>query len=74
MDYTKLQFGGLTINQIPKGISQVPFVWNYGGSLIDMNFYGGYFATKVDEKENSVEPELFWVVERVEKNSSCIIY
>jgi len=29
-----------------------------------MNFYGGFFATKFNIEENSVEPELFWVIER----------
>ena len=65
MEYNNIKpFSGLKDNQIPKGISYVPFIWNYLGKEIEMDLYGGFFATKVIESENSVEPELFWVVNR----------
>ncbi len=68
LDYKKNDyFGGLKDNCISQGISMVPFIWNYYGKEYDMNFYGGFFATKIDEKENTVEPELGWVIERKDK-------
>ncbi len=29
-----------------------------------MNFFGGFFAIKVNEKEKLIEPVLGWVIER----------
>jgi len=68
MDYTvNCNFDSLRDNEIPQGISKVPFIWNYLGNKHDMNFYGGFFSTKVIEEESSVEPELCWIVERIQK-------
>jgi len=67
MDYTKNNFFcGLKDNQIPQGISNVPFVWDYCEILHSMSFYGGFISTKVNEEKNTVEPELGWIIERKE--------
>ena len=69
MDYkVNKSFGGLKDNEIPQGISKVPFIWNYFGDKHDLNFYGGFFSTKVNEEEGSVEPELGWVIERLKQD------
>ena len=68
MDYTKKDiYNGIEEDEVTKGISSVPFIWTYFGKKIDMNFYGGFFATKCNLEENSVEPELCWVIERKNK-------
>ncbi len=60
---TKKRFSnGLKDNQVFQGISKVPLTWDYLETLIPMNIFGGFIATKLDEKEGSVEPEFGWLI------------
>jgi hypothetical protein len=55
-------FGQLGLDGIPKQLSKVPFVWNYLGTQIPMNFYGGFIGAHYDKETQTVSPAHFWCV------------
>lgn len=59
-------FGGLKYNNIPNGVATVPFVWNYMGEEINMNFFGGMIGVSQDPKTFAVKAEFGYIVN--EKN------
>jgi len=59
-DNVKSFGGGLTINEFPKGISTVPFIWNYYDKQYPMEFIGGIVGSK--EISGAVKPGFGWAV------------
>ena len=49
-------------NLLPKQISDVPFIWEYFGNRIPMNFYGGFMGAEFNKRECSVRTAYFWSV------------
>jgi len=54
-------FWGNKLNLFPMGISKVPFVWNYLGNKIDMEFVGGVVGASQNEG-GVLRPEFGWAV------------
>lgn len=48
----------------PSGVSKVPFIWDYYGSLHDYEFLAGFFGVSQDENLN-VRPAIGWAVRSV---------
>ena len=70
MDYKKNEkHKGFLIDDVPKGISNAPFIWSYFGQLLQMNFYGGFMMSKVDESKGTVEADFVWVIERLKEDN-----
>jgi len=56
------QYEKITTHDIPKQISEVPFVWNYFGEEIGMVFYGGFLGAEFDKETSTLKPTYFWSV------------
>ena len=50
----------LKLDNFPKGISKVPFLWKYGELEIDMQFISGLIGIKEDD--NVLKTKINWVV------------
>ena len=55
-------FGGITLSDFPKGISQVPFVWKYYGTNYPMEFIGGVVGVKQRPSDGAVRSAFGWGV------------
>lgn len=55
-------FGGISPSDYPIGISNVPFVWDYYGTIYDMDFLGGFVGSSQDSESLAVRPVLGWAV------------
>lgn len=53
---------GPGINNFPLGMTKVPFVWDYLGTRIDMNFAGGFVGIAQDPETLAVSPAIGWTV------------
>lgn len=51
---------GVPQTAVPVGLSKTPFVWQYFGKEIKMNFYGGFVGAKFED--GYVSPVLGWAV------------
>jgi uncharacterized protein DUF4419 len=49
-------------SKIPAGLSQVPFVWNYLGTKLPMQFVGGFVGVAQDDATLAVRPAVGWAV------------
>jgi len=58
---SKERFWGNKPNLFPMGISKVPFVWEYLGNKIDMEFVGGVVGASQNEG-GVLRPEFGWAV------------
>jgi len=62
MGRNKFQERSMTTDQIPKQISEVPFIWQYLGEEIPMKFHGGFMEAEYDKEKFLVKPAYFWSV------------
>lgn len=53
---------GLTYDSFPSAVAKVPFVWNFFGTEINMNFMGGMTGVSQNPKTMAVKPEFSWIV------------
>lgn len=56
-------------DDFPRGMSSVPFVWNYFDTEYDMMFLAGFLGISQDEDSKTLEPEIGWVVYELPKES-----
>jgi len=56
------QFYEIVSGDIPKQISQVPFIWEYYGEEIPMTFCAGFLGAEFDKETGTVKPAHFWSV------------
>lgn len=54
--------GGPTLDKFPRGLSKVPFIWNYYNQELPYNLFGGFVGVKQDEATRGLEPVLGWGV------------
>jgi hypothetical protein len=47
---------------IPAGLSRVPFVWDYLGTKLPMQFVAGFVGVAQDEDTLAVRPAIGWAV------------
>jgi len=55
-------FSGTKPNEFPLGMSKVPFVWDYLGKEIEMEFVGGIVGASQSGEEGILQPEFGWAV------------
>jgi hypothetical protein len=55
-------FRGICGEQIPGGLSKTPFVWEYLGRTIPMEFLGGFVGVKQGSESLSLRPEIGWAI------------
>jgi len=55
-------FSGTKPNEFPLGMSKVPFVWDYLGMEIEMEFVGGIVGASQSGEEGILQPEFGWAV------------
>jgi hypothetical protein len=53
---------GLTHEQLPSSVSQVPFVWDYRGTPFDYRFVAGVLAISQDAGTGALRPRIGWAV------------
>jgi hypothetical protein len=56
---------GVTADQFPGGMTEVPFTWEYLGSEIQMGFAGGFVGIHQEEDSLAVRPVLGWTVTEI---------
>lgn len=49
-------------DKFPTGLSSVPFVWDYYGTIYNMDFLGGFVGVSQDSTSLAVRPTLGWAV------------
>jgi len=54
----------LKLDDFPSGLSKVPFKWNYIDKEIEMNFVSGFIGIKENEKSNTLNTDINWIVNR----------
>jgi hypothetical protein len=54
-------FGGLTINNFPNSCSSVPFIWEYYGEEIKMQFVAGFIGISQDDN-CIIKPVMGWMI------------
>ncbi len=52
--------GGPTMEKFPTGLSSAPFMWNYLGTIIPMEFIGGFVGVSQDAGTGAVRPAIGW--------------
>jgi hypothetical protein len=55
-------FGGPTTDSFPMGMTRVPWKWDYYGTMIDMEFLGGFAGISQDPVTRAVRPAIAWAV------------
>lgn len=58
----EFRYSTITTDELPKLFSEVPFIWNYFGNYIDMDFYGGFLGAQFNQENFTVQPAYFWSV------------
>jgi hypothetical protein len=53
---------GPTSDQFPSGMSVAPFIWEYLGTKIPMEFLGGFIAVSQNPEALAVRPAIGWAV------------
>lgn len=53
---------GIVVDQLPGGLNEVPFIWNYFGELFHMRFVAGFIGFTQDEASFAVRPKIGWAV------------
>jgi hypothetical protein len=53
---------GLTHEQLPSSVSQVPFVWDHLGTPFEYKFVAGVTAVSQDAETGAVRPRIGWAV------------
>jgi hypothetical protein len=61
-------FAGLTTDQFDYYMNQVPFIWNFFGTEINMLFVGGLVGVHVNENDSALEPIFAYAVTEDKKN------
>lgn len=61
--------GGPKTEEIPSGLSKVPFVWQYFEDRYDMHFLGGFVGIAQDAATLTVRPAIGWGVQDVAEAS-----
>ena len=49
-------------SNFPSGLSQTDFIWDYLGTLYNMEFAAGFFGFKQDPITFGLRPEISWAV------------
>jgi len=57
------RLAGLTAEQIPGGLTQVPFNWQYHGKSNAMEFLGGFVGVRQNAQTLCLRPEIGWVIQ-----------
>jgi hypothetical protein len=57
---------GPIVNNFPKGISKTPVVWNYLGTLLDMEFLAGFAGVRQDPETLELSPQLGWAARYID--------
>jgi len=52
----------LTTGSFPKGVSIAPFIWEYLGAEIPMQFLGGFVGVAQDPNTRVIRPAMGWAV------------
>jgi hypothetical protein len=52
----------LTTGSFPKGASKAPFIWEYLGNDIPMEFLGGFVGVSQDPETRAIRPAIGWAV------------
>jgi hypothetical protein len=58
----KSEFDGIGTSAFPNGLSKAPFVWDYLGKKIPMEFFSGFVGMRQDTQTMAVRPEIGWAV------------
>jgi hypothetical protein len=58
--------GGPTTEQLPSGLSRVPFLWKHLDRELRMELLGGFAGVGQDPSTGRVRPEIGWAVRRAE--------
>lgn len=57
--------GGPSPDSFPSGMARAPFLWKYFGSLIEMEFLGGFVGVAQDSTTLTLRPEIGWAIRQV---------
>lgn len=52
----------IKLDKLPRGLSQVPFKWQYLNQSYDMNFVSGFMGIREDQDTNTLETDIHWAV------------
>jgi len=67
---------GMDESDVPNGIAQTPFIWEYLGENIPMEFHSGFIGAEIEEDSiigKFVKPVQFWAVsEAIEKEENVM--
>jgi hypothetical protein len=63
---------GLTFNQVPSGLSRVPFRWKYLWRSYRMEFLAGFVGVHQDTETLALRPEIGWAVREASRNSAVV--
>lgn len=55
-------WGGLTNYDLPSGISNFPFIWEYYDQKINMEFVAGFAGVTQNKSTKAVRPKIAWAV------------
>jgi hypothetical protein len=61
-NYSKNFGGGITLSEIPSGISNAPVTWEYLGVEHNMVFTSGFYGYLYDPTSHTLSPEISWIV------------
>lgn len=53
---------GATMDCLPIGLSQVPFVWKYMQEIFEMNFIGGFVGVSQAKNSLALQTEIGWAI------------
>jgi hypothetical protein len=56
------RLSGARLEDLPAGLSQVPFLWKYLGTNLPMQFVGGFVGVAQDDITLAVRPAIGWAV------------
>ena len=62
---------GVTTYNFPSGLSKVPFVWDYFGTKIPMEFLAGFVGATQDSETGALRPEIGWAVREPRDDASA---
>jgi hypothetical protein len=55
-------YHGITLKQLPSGISKAPFVWKFFGNNFDYDFLGGFVGVTQNVNTFAIRPKIGWAV------------
>jgi hypothetical protein len=53
---------GPRLSELPSGVSRAPFLWDYRGQRIDMEFLGGFLGVSQGPTTHCLRPEIGWAI------------